>query len=78
MKIMNKTCKYYDYTYPGHTSSEHHEPPEMQMCDLISKVRFFTSYKILREYSYDTIAELELKNLDVLKVGMNDVIELGE
>ncbi|KKL52208.1 hypothetical protein LCGC14_2287800 [marine sediment metagenome] len=35
---MNKSCKYCDYTYPGHTSSQHHEPPEMQMCDLISKV----------------------------------------
>jgi len=35
---MNKSCKYYDYTYPDHTSSQHHEPPEMQMCDLISKV----------------------------------------
>ena len=35
---MNKSCKYCQLSGPDHTSSQHYEPPEMQMCDLISKV----------------------------------------
>ncbi len=35
---MNKSCKYCRTSRPDHTSSQHDEPPEMLMCDLISKV----------------------------------------
>ena len=35
---MEKSCKYCSYSKPGHTSSQHHEPPKMQMCDLISSL----------------------------------------
>ncbi len=35
---MNKSCKYCVSYRSDHTSSQHYEPCEMQMCDLISKV----------------------------------------
>ena len=35
---MNKSCKYCQMSKTDHTSSQHHEPPEMPMCDLIKKV----------------------------------------
>ena len=45
---------------------------------LIFKIRFTTDYHMLSTQPSKTTAELELKNLDVLKFRMDDTIELEE